>query len=252
MAHEIEKHDNVVFHKVGGWHGLGITSEKEFTPREGLTLAGIQDAHVEQRPVFCRDTNGNEIRIEDKVANFRTDVQPNIYFGTVSASFIPWQNLEMADFCSALVDNPDNDDNRVTCEMIGSVRNGALVWFLLKGKPFLIKDKDEIFPYICVSNGHDGKAAARITPTTVRVVCSNTLHMVVPRGENQEIGQAAFMARHTTNMKDRIEEAKAALRNYGQAMNSNRKLYETIRRRKINCRIFCMEYAEQLQRYVPT
>jgi hypothetical protein len=155
------------------------------------------------------------------VANYRADVDHCL--GIVGEGYVPIQNTELADFCEALAEEGDV----VRCETAGSIRNGERVWFLLKGESFSVRKKDEVRPYICVSNGHDGWTALRCTPTTVRVVCSNTLHMVIPGKENEaglRVKEATFAASHTKLIKNRIEEAKLALQLYGRALDGTREV----------------------------
>jgi phage/plasmid-like protein (TIGR03299 family) len=219
MAHEIERHDNVVLHREKAWHGLGIVVENAPTPREGLQIAGL-DWDVEQWPITATK-GGVRIAIDDRVANVRTDISTTL--GIVGAGYQPIQNRELADFCEALAEQGDV----VKIESAGSIRNGAKVWFLLKGESFSVRGADEIKPYILVSNGHDGGTALRCTPTTVRVVCSNTLHMVIPQYDGRAMRgpkAACFSTTHTKNVKERIEAAKCALGLYGRSLERTREL----------------------------
>jgi phage/plasmid-like protein (TIGR03299 family) len=230
MAHEIEKHDNVVLHKQAAWHGLGIIVEDAPTPREALKIAGL-DWDVVQYPLIAQKDEKTGIMIPKHVANFRADT--DIQLGIVGRDYMPIQNAELADFCEALAEGGDV----VRCETAGSIRNGQRVWFLLKGESFSVRKKDEITPYICVSNGHDGWTALRCTPTTVRVVCSNTLHMVIPGKENEgrtTARPAAFATSHTRLIKDRIEEAKTALQLYGRALDTTREYLDVIAAKECN------------------
>jgi hypothetical protein len=118
------------------------------------------------------------------------------------------------------------EDKTVRCESANSSIDGKRVWFLLKGEEFNVKTKrdDQIYPYICVSNGHDGGAAFRVTPTTIRIWCSNTLNMVVGAKGKGDIGNSAIMFRHTTNIKERVEQARNALLLYGTALAETQEL----------------------------
>lgn len=42
MSHEITSTDNVVLHRTSAWHGLGTVVADAPTPREALTLAGLE------------------------------------------------------------------------------------------------------------------------------------------------------------------------------------------------------------------
>lgn len=217
MAHEIQKHDKVVLHRKQAWHGLGLVVEEAPTPLEALELADL-DWIVEQRPVYTKGPDNEEIRVPGHVANFREDIDE--FFAITTSGYKPIQNQRVASFCEALV----GEDESVRCESVGSVRNGRRVWFLLKGEPFDVAHGDTIYPYVLVSNGHDGTTSFRVTPTTVRVVCSNTLHAVVPNYDKGAIGKSAIVIRHTENVMQRVREARAALQRYSKSIEETREL----------------------------
>lgn len=222
MAHEIGTYDNVVLHREAAWHGLGIIVDDAPTPREALKLAGM-DWDVAQYPLSARTADGREIDVSSHVVNVRDDI--GSVLGVVTKGYVPVSNADMADFCEALL---GTDGPQVTCETAGSIQDGRKSWFLLKGRPFDVANGDDIWPYICVSNGHDGSTSFRVTPTTVRAVCSNTLHMVIGRTDSGTLQNSAFCIRHTTNIKARIEDARNALRRYGKALNSTQELMNTL------------------------
>ncbi len=224
MPHEIENTDGVVLHRQAAWHGLGTIVEDAPTPREALTLAGL-DWGIEQKPLLVEMgydvlTGSMEMlydSIDSHVANFRLDTGELL--GVVTKGYKPVTNHDMADFAEAL-----SDQNVVKCETAGSLRSGKRVWFLLKGEPFQVAKADGMYPYVLISNGHDGGAAFRVTPTTIRVVCSNTLHSVLPHGDKGELLSSAIAIRHTVNVMTRIEDAKHALQHYAQAIEATKEL----------------------------
>lgn len=224
MAHEITQNDNVVLHKQGAWHNLGLIVQADMTPRQALTMIKAEDPVI-QRPIRTTGPDGVERIVQTHLANFID----NQIVGIVSSNYVPVQNADLADFCEAL-----GGQNKVKVETAGTLRNKTLIWFLLKGEAFSVANGDEMYPYICVSNGHDGKAAFRVTPTTVRVVCSNTLHMVIPSTELGNLGSAAFMARHSVNVLERVEEAKEALKHYDNALRHTRDVAERLVKVEVN------------------
>ncbi len=222
MAHEIESTDGIVLHRQPAWHGLGIVVEDAPTPREALTLAGL-DWGIEQRPLLVEmgyDSQTDRTMydgIDSHVANFRADTGQLL--GVVTKGYQPVTNFDMAEFAEVLA-----DQNTVKCETAGSLRSGKRVWFLLKGEPFQVARADGMYPYILISNGHDGSAAFRVTPTTIRVVCSNTLHAVLPHGDKGELQSSAIAIRHTVNVMTRIEDAKNALKHYSEAIEAAKQM----------------------------
>ena len=227
MSHEIGTQDGIVLHKEKAWHGLGLVVEEAPTPREALTLAGL-DWGVIQLPIKVELSPGKEEEIGQYVANYRADSMK--YLGLVGSKYQPIQNYEVADFCEAL-----HETQQVKVETAGSIRNGGMVWFLLKGEPFNVVKDDQVFPYLLVSNGHDGGATFRVTPTFIRTVCRNTLSMVVPTGlDTGELNESVLSIRHTTNIMERLDEARKALVHYGQSKASTTELIQEMAKKDVN------------------
>jgi phage/plasmid-like protein (TIGR03299 family) len=65
---------------------------------------------------------------------------------------------------------------------------------------------DEILPYALLTNGHDGSRAITVLPTTVRVVCNNTLCLALRQGEGQ-----LLKIRHEGDIASKIEAARLCL-----------------------------------------
>jgi len=228
MAHEIEVTDSVGFAGQGAWHGLGQVWPDAPTPREALERLGL-DWEVEQWWLSAhRDEHEDPLgqRVPDVVANVRADISEVL--GIVSKGYHVIQNAELAEFCELLAEQNDT----VHIESAGSIRSGKKVWFLIQGRSFSVrtaKSEDGICPYILVSNGHDGGTAIRCTPTTIRVVCSNTMHAVIPDREHEtgrlkRLTPQAFVACHVGDVRKRVADAKAALGLYGRAIDETRSL----------------------------
>lgn len=218
MSDEILTHDQIVLHRERAWHGKGIIVQDEQTPREALVTIGA-DYPIVQMPLVAISPFGSMVDVPNKVANVRADI--DLCLGVVSPNYKPIQNSELADFAEALAEQGDV----VKIESAGTIRNGGKIWFLLKGESFsVMSDDDVVMPYICVSNGHDGGTALRATPTTIRVVCSNTLHMVIPRYESEgrrvKLDRPCFVGNHMGDVKAKVEAAKAALSLYGRSLDS--------------------------------
>ena len=69
-------------------------------------------------------------------------------------------------------------------------------------------DPSATYPYITFISRHDGAGGLRIGPTSVRIVCANTLSMAEKEMDGHKFG---FTIRHTTNWADRIQEAKTQI-----------------------------------------
>lgn len=231
MSHEIMEHDNVVLHREGAWHGLGIVVENAPTPSEALKIAGL-DWPVEQWSLSASNGEGRKTAITNRLANVRADTGHCL--GIVGPQYQPVQNKELADFCELLAKEGD----QVKIESAGSIRNGQRVWFLLKGESFSVRG-DENKPYILASNGHDGITSLRCTPTTIRVVCSNTLHMVIPEPRSGEGSLArckiaGYCGNHVGDVKAKVEAARQALQLYSTTLATNKELITGLAARDMN------------------
>ena len=173
------------------WHGLGTAVENAMTSAEALELGGL-DWNVTPRPVFT----DNHIQIPGYVANTRdTDDQ---ILGIVTNKYKIVQNKEAFEFTDHLI----GDDVRY--ETVGSLRGGKSV-FLLAQMP---KEKilgDDIQPYLCFTNTHDGTGAIRVCCTNIRVVCQNTLNLAL------KTAKRSWACKHMGNLQDKLKEAQHAL-----------------------------------------
>jgi phage/plasmid-like protein (TIGR03299 family) len=247
MAHEITTTDHVVLTEQPAWHGLGTVVANAPTPGDALKLAKL-DWTVEQWPLSATD-GSTRLCVENKVANVRKDT--NEILGIVGSEWQPFQNIDVATFCESLAEMNDT----VKVESAGSIRGGAKIWFLLRGESFSVRSEDEVRPYILVSNGFDGMTGFRCTPTTNRVVCSNTLHMVIPKRERdgslRTISDQAFVCSHTSTLEKRLAQAKAALGLYGHSLSEHRALIDTLAARDVTsemCKRFFLEcYARDFE-----
>ncbi len=216
MAHEIETSDGLVLTGSRAWHGLGQVVETAPTPAEALKIAGL-GWEVEQWPLSA--TNGQVRQVVDShVANVRSDTQTQL--AVVTSGYTPVQNSKLAELAAALAEGGDV----VKVESAGSIRGGRKVWFLLRGESFNVRsDADRMVPYILLANGHDGTQSLRCIPTTVRVVCSNTLHLSLGRGS-----KVGYTFRHTSGIELKAEEIKRALGLYQKSLESTRERIETL------------------------
>ncbi len=221
MAHEMTSTDHAVFSQKPAWHGLGTVVESAPTPAEALILSRL-NWQIEQHPLVAVGEGGERIAIETHVANIRSDTRESL--AVVTSGYTPIQNAKLAEIASALAEGGDV----VRVESAGSIRSGRKVWFLLRGASFSArKSSDEIIPYILLANAHDGTQALRALFTTVRVVCSNTLHMAL--GERT----AGYTLRHTSGISLRAEDIKSALSLYGRALSATQSSISTLSARDI-------------------
>ena len=190
------------------WHGLGTIVQEAPTSADALRLAGL-DWEVVQKPAFMKIgtkmVGGIEVPSYVEVPNCKVNVRStdNAVLGTVTDRYKPVQNHEAFEFTYAVVG--ETEDGVVRYETAGSLNGGKTVWMLaqMPNKNIL---GDDITPYMCFSNSHDGKGAVRVCMTPVRVVCQNTLSMALSTAQRQ------WSTKHVGDMKSKIEEAKMCLK----------------------------------------
>jgi phage/plasmid-like protein (TIGR03299 family) len=233
MAHEIGSTDRVVLKDESAWHGLGTVIKDDLSAFEAAQRFGFLWP-VGQWRLQAIGPNGETLDVDTHVANVRElDNDGNklqSLLGVVGSDYSVCQNRELAEFTDALAQT-----GRVTIESCGTIRDGKRIWFLGRGDSFKIGGTDEVFPYVLVSNGHDGTQAIRVTPTTIRVVCSNTLHMVIPANEFGERPEtAAITIRHTGKIADKLEQARRAMEYYGDTLRRNVEMFEAMQAQRVS------------------
>ena len=222
MAHGITSTDGLVLHKETAWHGLGKVVENAPTPREALQLADL-DWNVVQTNDIWGSTATSTVKSHKWRLNYRSDNHEVL--GCVSNKYQPIQNYELAKFCEEL-----SMDTVVKVESAGSLFGGSKIWFLLKADTFdLGKNgkEDPVVPYVLVANGHDGGLSFSARPTSVRVVCNNTLSWAMDRKQN------VFSLRHTQNLMSRVDEARKQMKDYLNGINTFKEACHHLRNTRV-------------------
>ncbi len=177
------------------WHGLGVRLEEAPSSEEALKASGL-DWEVIQVPIqFVYD--GKEFPIPNRVANIRsTDLK---VLGNVSTDYQVIQNKEAFAFTDALL------GEGVVYETAGSLWGGARVWLLARLPNRYKTMGDDIEPYVCVNNSHNGQAGVDVILTPVRVVCQNTLNLALRTAKRR------WSVWHTGDPRKRLDEARRTL-----------------------------------------
>lgn len=216
MAANVE---NMFYVRDVPWHGLGTKVEQAPTSADALHLAGLGWC-VEKTPVYT----DKGIVIPGYKAN-RRDSDGTI-LGIVSDRYQIVQNHEAFEFTDAIVGETEN--GVVTYETAGSLAGGKKIWLLAKMPTQKVLD-DDVEPYMCFTNSHDGTGAIRIAMTPIRVVCQNTLNMALNTAKRQ------WSTKHVGDMQSKLEEAKLCLQLANEYMHgldeeadrlANARLYE--------------------------
>jgi phage/plasmid-like protein (TIGR03299 family) len=134
--------------------------------------------------------------------------------GVVGPDYEPFQNAGMFQVFTDLarVDRR-NGGLPFTIETAGAFNGGKVVWALAHLPDLAIRiQEDEAKTYLLVSNGHTGNKTLIIAPTTIRVICRNTLAMAEAQAKaNRRLGLAGgFTLKHTPGIHESVNQAKDA------------------------------------------
>jgi len=209
MAHMIRNSDGILTIGERPWHGLGVTlAEPPATALEALRLAGM-DWEVEKQPMFLKDSRPVHIVGGTKSENgywgtiIRQDTDEQL--GVVGPGYHPLQNRQLASIFEPLVAS-----GKIQIETCGSLQDGRKVWMLakLQGSEKIrgVGENDEVAKYWMIAHGHDGKMAARIGFTPIRVVCWNTLSAAVGSAASSLV-----KCLHTQSLSDNLETLMTAM-----------------------------------------
>ena len=234
-----------VFARQGAWHGHGTIVAGALTTKEAFEKSGLDwEGGVEKRPLFtvrtaidpnakpeslikvegipadwlnARDALPDPMLVPDQMAIVRA--MDNAILGTVGPHYQVIQNVEMFNFLDTLT---AGEDKTALWESAGSLRGGRSVWALLNlpDSEILVGKNDRLLPYLLITNAHDGTASCRVIPTTVRVVCNNTLQAAI----SGEFSALTVSIRHTGDIKSKIADAKLMLAQAGNQFSAFEKV----------------------------
>lgn len=201
MSHEItinEKNVAEAAFATTPWHGLGKVFERSFTSVEALAEAGL-DWTVGKRELFAKAGDGAEIEVPSHCQTYREDNGQAL--GIVGAEYGILQNTAAFEAFDTLV-----PDGLLKYESAFSLRGGRTICAVARlGESLDVAEGDLIAPYALLTNSHDGSGAVNVYPTTVRVVCANTLRMANAQARTR------IKIRHTKNVNDRTKDAVKVL-----------------------------------------
>lgn len=168
---------------------------------EAMALAG-HDFKIVERPVDVVGFKRSH-RAEGYKALVRSGSGAILHITKDSYEVV--ENAVMYDVAEALL------DEGFLYETGGTMGEGAICYLtLLLNEPVVITgDNSTTLPYAGLSWSHNGTMSASVRSTSVRQVCENTVS--ASEAEGQRLG-TNFVFRHTKNVLERINEAKATIK----------------------------------------
>lgn len=179
MAHFIDK---MAYTGHAPWHGLGskLTEKQpiEVWQREAGMDWTIRESQVRFDP-YGEGGQATSLYPDQKVL-FRSDSL--IPLSVVSQRYQVVQPHEILEFYRDLTEMFGYQ-----LETAGVLKNGRKFWALARtGQSAALKNDDVVEAYILLATSCDGTLATTATPTTVRVVCNNTLTIAL-NGSTQSV-----------------------------------------------------------------
>jgi len=233
MSHEIYQNDKVIIASSDlrdrGWHRLGTPIRQGMTAVEAFVEHGI-DWGTYLAPIYRKipivDVSGFPILGDDGEPAFEwVQLESNFMhccadnhqeLGLVSDTYKKFDNMDIARFADQLA----GQDAAVTVETAGTLYNRRRVFVLVK-LPQVVKATSEDVSelYLLVSSGHGGFAGFSVYPTSVRVLCANTLRWSLRDAAK------GLSFRHSGNLEEKLAQVRQVL---GIASEETKKFQEMV------------------------
>ena len=227
MAHEIE---SAMYVKQPAWHELGVVLEDIPDTDKAYIMSGL-NWNVEKQPLFYSDgytefDDGYETkqllntRVTDMFAITRD--KDRLILGYCKDQYEIYQNEDAFNWCKPLAESPFWD-----WESAGSLKEGKVCWALLKQGEYKLAGADLLKNYLMMTWSHDGSTAVTVQPTTIRVVCNNTLQMAM--GE----GGSLAKVRHHKMLHERLDDVRELHDLTGQSFKTQADSFRKLIRMKM-------------------
>jgi len=168
------------------WHQLGKVLPEEISDDQVLVEAGL-DWEVKQEPVYTFD--GEATPTAQAIPGYKVLKRSDTGYplSIVGDRYRVFQNHEMVKAMRLIA-----RDLHVVWETAGALKGGQIVW-TLGYMPDLIYNvrNDQMKTYMAIVNGHGNAKSLILVPTTVRIVCQNTLRMATRGSERSRLERAA-------------------------------------------------------------
>jgi len=169
MAHEIEN-EQIAYRGETPWHGIGASMGDDATPEDFMRAANL-DWQVNPAPLFVKHEDGTFTQAKGKTAFVRSSDKKIMTYA--SDRWKPVQNITAIGFMKRYV-----EAGGAKMETVGALRDGQIIWALARiNRSFEVRPGDKVNGYMLITSPHQVGTSTRISTTTVRVVCANTMRM---------------------------------------------------------------------------
>jgi len=236
MAHEMTQNDSAVYYKQKAWHGLGNVVDDTLSLNSALRESGLGWGVEKTNGISTHGIWTDEYR-----ATVRTDTQEIL--GIVSPQYQVVENEEvfrLAEYFSDVA----------TVESAGSIQGGRKCYLLLHQDSFDASANDTVERYMALFWGHDGKSSLVVKPTSIRVVCKNTMDMALAQNTQNKL-----TIKHHGDMDIKMQEAKDIISQYRETGNLFRSQVTTLAQCPIShdaLRRFFFDVYQHMNGEIPT
>jgi phage/plasmid-like protein (TIGR03299 family) len=200
------------------WHKEGTSVETAVNSKQAIKLAGL-DWKVETQPITLVGSASRK-PIESHVATMR--MSDHKVLGIVGKDYKPIQNIDSFDFLDGLV-----ADRELLYDTAGALNGGRTTWVLARF-PEDHRILDDVYArYLLAATSHDSSRSFQVWATETRVVCANTLAIATN-------ARAAVSIRHSGDVKQKLEAARALLRLTNQEHERMRQWLEKLSKEQVN------------------
>lgn len=206
MSHEISEVEvngtkivEAMYANRPAWHGLGNIFDLDGKQAPDSATA-IELAHLGWNTELEEMKLNDGTKVDGYFATVRQDTRATL--GIVGERYTVTQNRECFNFLDSLC-----QDNVIRYESAFALRGGKQIALLARMPSEIdtIAEGDDCLRYVLCYNSHDGTSNLTLTPTSVRVVCANTVRLALSQSK------FSVRLRHSGDMTEKMEEARQYL-----------------------------------------
>jgi phage/plasmid-like protein (TIGR03299 family) len=163
------------------WHQSGFNLMPNESIENWIIKSGM-DWSIRESPVHFNTTrqldNSHFQSYQDKKVLYRSDTLAPL--SVVGEKYKVVQPREILEFYRDLTEVSGYE-----IETAGVIKGGKKIWALARtGQEVLLKGNDHVKGYLLLATACDGTLATTATPTSIRVICSNTLAYAINGSSN--------------------------------------------------------------------
>lgn len=200
-----------VYAKTPAWHRIGTVLTDTFTADEALAVLNPDKEPIRKVPALAR-INGNLVESDDMDAIVGWDHETKLWrvLSYQTKSYGVVQLEDQFRFMDEIVGNVDGAHYEAAVKL----RKGRQVCLTISLGDLVLDPggrKDFIHKYLWGFNSWDSSWALRCKFGNFRVECANMAAMALRGSSDAQVLNSDWSTRHTTNVMQRVEEAKSVL-----------------------------------------